>query len=59
MNTNTLSLDGVKTQLSHHLPTTPRGRALYTVSWFLHGTAPQITHDPSGTQFKEIDHVYA
>jgi len=59
MNTKTIPLYGVKTQPNRHLPTTARGRALYTVSWFLQGTAPRINHDQSHAQLKEIDHVYA
>jgi hypothetical protein len=41
------------------LPTTARGRALYTVSWFLHGAEPHRNYDHFHSLIKEVSHVDA
>lgn len=56
MNTKT------QTNISHksiQLPQTGRGRGLFTVSWFLHGAAPQLNFDQRHYQFTEVRHVHA
>lgn len=41
------------------LPKTPRGRALFTVSWFMSGKMPRTNRDLNPVQVKEFSHVHA
>jgi hypothetical protein len=45
MNTNTLVPPYKSQSGTGNLPTTPRGRALYTIDWFLNGKPVLRNHD--------------
>lgn len=45
MNTNTIAATYSAEQKPQHVPTTPRGRAMYTVDWFLNGKPVLRNHD--------------
>lgn len=42
-----------------YLPSTPHGRALYTVSWYLHGIEPKVDLDARRFNIREVNNVYA
>lgn len=45
MNANTISVTYTAQKNTKHVPVTPRGRALYTIDWFLNGTPVLRNHD--------------
>jgi len=45
MNTNTISFTFTKLESARTLPVTPRGRALFTLDWFLNGSPVLRNHD--------------
>ena len=45
MNSNTIQTPYVTSYETREIPTTPRGRALYTVDWFLNGKPVLRNHD--------------
>ena len=45
MSTTSLHATDTNHATSHTVPTTPRGRALYTVDWFLNGKPVLQHHD--------------
>ena len=59
MNTTTMNTWEAGSSHTTRIPCTARGRALYTVSWFLHGKRPQTGYDHAGIPVTEIRHVYA
>lgn len=45
MNSNIIRTTFTGQRKTHDLPTTPRGRALFTVDWFLNGKPVLRNHD--------------
>ena len=45
MNSNTIQTPYATSYATREIPTTPRGRALYTVDWFLNGKPVLRNHD--------------
>ena len=48
MNTIAIEIDNKQTIQSNQIPVTARGRALYTIDWFLNGKPTQYDHDNPG-----------
>ena len=62
MNTQTLehyTVNPARVDVPARTPATARGRALYTVSWFLNGVATQQNYDNPRLSIEEIPDVYA
>ena len=57
MNTSTISLPVISIKRTHPLPTTARGRAMYTIDWFLNGQPSSHNHDNPSLTIKDNNHA--
>ena len=54
MTTLTIPFSARNNQRGKRLPTTSRGRALYTVAWFLHGKVANINYDQRVVALRQL-----
>lgn len=64
MNTLTIESLAAPARITRDVPATARGRALYTVDWFLHGRVQARQHDQASLTLSRLNnqestHVYA
>jgi hypothetical protein len=54
MTTQTIPFYGQTNKPAKNIPVTSQGRALYTVSWFMHGTAQSDNYDHHHMTIRDI-----